>query len=160
GKCDQLEDMDLHHGRIAQSVLAHFYELCRDTWRMDHVRQPYGETGKRLAKCHILCTIEYITSTYRAMPVVKLTRSLVQTMRCAAVRRKIDFLDMAARGFLLEVRATGGKTFYARYRDERGREHQFKIGPADRIALSQARRRARSVIAAAILGDNPQEKRK
>ncbi len=32
---------------------------------------------------------------------------------------------------MLEVRCSGGKTFYQRYTDARGRERQFKIGPAD-----------------------------
>ena len=44
---------------------------------------------------------------------------------------------------MLEVRASGGKTFYQRYTDARGRERQFKLGPAEILTLDQARRKAR-----------------
>ncbi len=60
---------------------------------------------------------------------------------------------------MLEVRCSGGKTFYQRYRDAGGRERQFKIGPADVLTVSQARRKARSVLAEAILGSDPQQER-
>ncbi len=63
------------------------------------------------------------------------------------------------RGFMLEVRSSGGKTYYQRYTDERGREHQFKIGPADVLTLQQARRKARQIKAEAILGGDPQQAR-
>ena len=59
----------------------------------------------------------------------------------------------------LEVRASGGKTYYQRYTDERGRERQFKVGPADVLTLRQARRKALQIKAEAILGNNPQEER-
>ena len=60
---------------------------------------------------------------------------------------------------MLEVRCTGGKTFYQRYRDPSGRERQFKIGLAHVLTVSQARRKARSVLAEAILGRDPQKER-
>ena len=63
------------------------------------------------------------------------------------------------RGFMLEVRSSGGKTYYQRYTDERGRERQFKVGPADVLTLRQARRKALQIKAEAILGNNPQEER-
>jgi Arm DNA-binding domain len=61
--------------------------------------------------------------------------------------KKIDFFDIEQRGFMLEVRRSGGKTYYQRYTDERGRERQFKIGPADVLSLSAARRKARTTAA-------------
>ena len=64
------------------------------------------------------------------------------------------------RGFMLEVRASGGKTYYQRYTDERGRELQYKIGPADVLTLRQARRRAKQIKAQAILGHDPQNERR
>ena len=60
---------------------------------------------------------------------------------------------------MLEVRHTGGKTFYQRYRDAHGRERQFKIGAAHILTVSQARRKARMVLAEAILGRDPQQER-
>jgi integrase len=61
---------------------------------------------------------------------------------------------------MLEVRNTGGRTFYQRYRDQRGRERQFKIGAGDILTIKQARRKAREVLAQALLGSDPQDKRK
>jgi len=72
---------------------------------------------------------------------------------------KIDYFDTTMRGFMLEVRASGGKTYYQRYTDERGRERQFKIGPADVLTSRQARRRAKQIKARAILGPDPQNER-
>jgi integrase len=94
------------------------------------------------------------------MPTVALSASFVRHASCPQGRRKVDFFDQAQRGFLLEVRASGGKTFYQRYSDDRGRERQFKIGPADVLSLDQARRKARQVMAEAIMGDDPQKKRR
>ena len=61
---------------------------------------------------------------------------------------------------MLEVRSSGGKTFYQRYTDERGRERQYKIGSAAVLTLEQARRKARQVVAQALLGADPQQKRR
>jgi integrase len=73
--------------------------------------------------------------------------------------KKIDFFDGRQRGFMLEVRCSGGKTYYQRYTDERGRERQFKIGPADVLSLAVARRKARAAAAEALIGADPQERR-
>ncbi len=61
---------------------------------------------------------------------------------------------------MLEVRCSGGKTYYQRYTDERGRERQYKIGPADVLPLERARRKGRQVVAEALLGADPQQKRR
>ena len=60
---------------------------------------------------------------------------------------------------MLEVRASGGKTYYQRYANERGRERQYKIGPADVLTLRQAKRKAKQIKALAILGSDPQKER-
>jgi hypothetical protein len=91
---------------------------------------------------------------------VALTASFVRTAQCSPARRKIDYFDRAQRGFLLEVRASGGKTFYQRYTDEHGRERQYKIGPADVVTLDQARRKGRQICAEALLGADPQQRRR
>ena len=94
------------------------------------------------------------------MPKVVLTSSLVRCGVCPPGARRVDYFDTAFPGFFLEVRASGGKTFYQRYRDERGRERQFKIGSARVLTVSQARRKAKAVLARAILGNDPQQERK
>lgn len=94
------------------------------------------------------------------MPTVALSVSFVRHASCPAGRKKIDYFDVTQRGFMLEVRSSGGKTFYQRYTDERGRERQYKIGPSDVLTLEQARRKARQVVAEALLGADPQHKRR
>ena len=94
------------------------------------------------------------------MPRVVLSKTFVDRALCAPGKPKIDFFDIDQRGFMLEVRASGGKTYYQRYTDERGRERQFKIGSASAISLDQARKKARIILAQAVLGDDPQARRR
>lgn len=93
------------------------------------------------------------------MPRARLSAAFVRSAVCPAGLKKVDFFDSEQRGFMLEVRRSGGKTFYQRYTDERGRERQFKIGPADVLSLSMARRKARTAAAEALVGSDPQERR-
>ncbi len=88
-----------------------------------------------------------------------MTASFVHRCACPDGARRVDYFDLAFPGFMLEVRCSGGKTFYQRYRDAGGRERQFKIGSAGALTVSQARRKARSVLAEAILGADPQKER-
>jgi integrase len=94
------------------------------------------------------------------MPSVALTASFVRGAPCPQGRKKVDYFDTAQRGFMLEVRCSGGKTYYQRYTDERGRERQYKIGAADVLSLDQARRKAKQIVAEALLGADPQQKRR
>src|SRR5262249_3022641 len=94
-----------------------------------------------------------------AMPTIRLSPGFVRRVSCPYDLQKIDYFDTTMRGFMLEVRASGGKTYYQRYTDERGRERQFKIGAADVLTLRQARRKALQIKAQAILGSDPQRER-
>jgi len=94
------------------------------------------------------------------MPKVDLNRAFVERATCTPGKAKVDYFDSEQRGFMLEVRSSGGKTYYQRYTDERGRERQFKIGPADAITLDQARKRARVILAQAVLGADPAARRR
>ena len=90
------------------------------------------------------------------MPRVQLSSAFVKSAICPDGLKKVDYFDCEQRGFMLEVRRSGGKTFYQRYTDDRGRERQFKIGPADVLSLAAARRKARTVAAEALVGTDPQ----
>ena len=94
------------------------------------------------------------------MPISVLTTSFVNRAACAPGVRKTDFFDRRCQGLLLEVRRSGGKTFYVRYRDLHGRERRFKIGPPPVLSVGQARRKAKTILAQAYLGEDPQAKRK
>jgi integrase len=94
------------------------------------------------------------------MPTVALTAQFVRSARCLLGRKKVDYFDQAQRGFMLEVRCSGGSTYYQRYTDERGRERQYKLGASDVLSLDQARRKGRQICAEALLGADPQQKRR
>ena len=94
------------------------------------------------------------------MPTVHLSPVLVRTAQCPDGKRKVEFFDMEQRGFMLEVRRSGGKTYYQRYTDARGRTRQYKVGPASVLTLGQARRTARQVLAEALVSADPQQKRR
>jgi len=94
------------------------------------------------------------------MPRVSLSTAFVKSAACPVGQKKIEYFDIAQRGFLLEVRCSGGKTYYQRYSDIRGRERQFKIGPADMLSLVAARRKGRAVVAEVLTGPtDPQDRR-
>jgi integrase len=55
----------------------------------------------------------------------------------------------------LEVRASGGATYYLRYFTPEGRQRQFKLGGVNDITFDQARKRARELRAETVLGGDP-----
>ncbi|MDO9413216.1 MAG: tyrosine-type recombinase/integrase [Pseudolabrys sp.] len=94
------------------------------------------------------------------MPLAVLTAQFVRQATCAPPRKKVDYFDSTQRGFMMEVRVSGGKTYYQRYTDNRGRERQYKIGSAVVLTIDQARRKAKQIVAEALLGADPQQKRR
>src|SRR5437016_2246223 len=90
------------------------------------------------------------------MTQLRITRGVVRTACCPPDRAKIDLFDSKQRGFLLEVRRSGGKTYYQRCRDSAGHGRQFKIGSASILTLQQARQKARSILADVLLCGGPQ----
>src|SRR6476659_5780507 len=82
------------------------------------------------------------------MPIVSLSAGFVRRVVCVPARKKVDYFDVSQRGFLLEVRQSGGKTYYQRYTVARGRERQYKIGPAQVVCADpqQKRRDMRAVL--------------
>lgn len=51
----------------------------------------------------------------------------------------VSYFDLEIKGFLLEHRASGGATYYFRYRDAGGKVRLNRIGRSDQIALGDAR---------------------
>jgi site-specific recombinase XerD len=113
-----------------------------------------------LRRCVSKCVQFCVSSVCSFMAKAELNRRFIEGAACPPGRTKIDFFDTDQRGFMLEVRSSGGKTFYQRYTDLRGRERQFKIGAAEVLTLDQARRKARLVLAQALVGDDPQQQRR
>jgi hypothetical protein len=99
------------------------------------------------------------SSSRQRMPTVNLTPSFVRSAACTPAQRKVDYYDVEQRGFLLEVRSSGRQTFYQRYTDAKGRTRQCKIGPAEVLTVEQAREKGREIVAAVLLGADPQQAR-
>lgn len=94
------------------------------------------------------------------MPKVSLDAAFVRSAQCPEGKSRTDFFDSNIKGFVLEARTTGGKTFYLRYRDAHGRQRQHKIGDAQSISFDKARSAAERLRSQVVLGENPAEAKK
>lgn len=94
------------------------------------------------------------------MPTQTLSAEFVNGAVCPDGRAKINYYDTAITGFILEVRATGGKTYALRYRDGHNRQCQHKIGDAKSISFDKAKRAAQMVRSRVVLGEDPAEERR
>lgn len=72
---------------------------------------------------------------------VKLTPGLIRKATCPTGVRKTDLFDTKTPGFLVEVRASGGKTYYQRYTAPRGGERQIRLGLPAFLPFPKRRRR-------------------
>lgn len=93
------------------------------------------------------------------MPTTTLDANVVRNAACGAGKSREDLYDTAISGFVLEMRASGGKTYYLRYRDTHGKQRQYRIGDAKSITFEQARTAAQTMRARVVLGDDPAEER-
>ena len=89
------------------------------------------------------------------MPKIKLDATLCVTAACSPGKRKSDYWDTQTAGFVLEVRSTGGKTYYLRCFDANGRQRQHKIGGHADISFDQGRKAARRLRSEVVLGGDP-----
>lgn len=94
------------------------------------------------------------------MPNASLDAAFVRSANCPADKSRIDYYDTQITGFILEVRASGGKTYYLRYRDDHGRQKQHKIADAKDISFDKARQTAHILRAKVVLGESPSDIRK
>ncbi|WP_338501546.1 site-specific integrase [Sphingomonas kaistensis] len=89
------------------------------------------------------------------MPKLKLDAQTCLLATCDPSKKKLDLWDTQISGFVLEVRPSGGKTYYLRYQDSRGRQKQLKIGGYHDISLDQARKAAKRLRSEVVLGGDP-----
>ena len=94
------------------------------------------------------------------MSIVSMDQAFVRSAQCPDVKSKIDYYDQAITGFMLEVRHTGGKTYYLRYRDVHGKLRQHKIGDAKSLTYDKARQAAQRLRSQVVLGEDPAADRK
>ncbi len=93
------------------------------------------------------------------MPTATLDASFVRTVSIPA-KGKADYYSDSIIGFILEVRASGGKTYSLRHRDSHGKLRQYRIGDAKSISFEMARQAAQKLRARVVLGEDPSEERK
>jgi integrase len=91
------------------------------------------------------------------MAKVSLTPTLVASLKCPSGRKKIDYFDVLTKGLHLEVRASGNKTFYLRYKNSRNKTRNFKLADARDVTLSQARGMADKGRNRVVMGEDPCE---
>ena len=92
------------------------------------------------------------------MPKVSLSAEFVRTVPIPD-RGKKDYYDASITGFILECRATGGKTYAIRYRDSHGRQRQHKVGDAQSISFEKARATSEVLRSRIVLGGDPAQER-
>lgn len=89
------------------------------------------------------------------MPKIQLSHAVALTAVCITGRKRTDYWDTAIPGFVLEVGASGRKTWALRYTDAADRQRQHKIGAHGDITFEQARKAAAKLRAEVTLGGNP-----
>ena len=93
------------------------------------------------------------------MPTVNLSPQVVKDASCPKDKRKCDLFDSNCKGLMLEIRATGGKTYYLRYQDTRGRTRQLRLALEQDVTLLQARKLAEKKRNLIALGTDPCEEK-
>lgn len=93
------------------------------------------------------------------MPVVALRSQSLASLRCPEGAQKVDYCDQLCRGLILEVRITGGCTWYVRFTNARGRRRQLRLGDAADLTLAEARALAHEHRHAVALGRDPAAER-
>lgn len=93
------------------------------------------------------------------MPKVKLDAAFCLMATCPEGKAKADYYDETIPNFILTVQSTGLKTFSQRYRDEYGKQRQFKLGNYPDITFDKAKREAMKVKSRVTVGENPSEER-
>jgi integrase len=94
------------------------------------------------------------------VPRILLTPTVVSSTRCPTAAKKLDLFDTKSRGLLLEIRASGGKTYYLRYQDTRSITRQMRLANACDITLSQARALADKARNRIAMGEDPIEEKR
>lgn len=85
----------------------------------------------------------------------KLDAAFCLTAQCKAGKKRTDYYDTSITGFVLECRASGGKTFLLRYQDHYGKQSRYNIGDANVISCSKARKIAILKLAEKHMGGDP-----
>ena len=70
---------------------------------------------------------------------IAFNKSRIDKLVCSAEQGRAFWRDTECRGLVVEVRSTGGKTYYLNYRDNRGKQRLYKLANAADVTPTQAR---------------------
>ena len=79
------------------------------------------------------------------MPKIFLDSAVVKAAFCPTGQNRLDLYDTTVIGFTLEVRPSGVKTYYLRYRDKYGKQKQFRIGDTNSLTFVKAQNAAQQL---------------
>jgi integrase len=91
---------------------------------------------------------------------VRFTKPEIKKLTCPAGKAEVFFWDSVLPGFGLRAYASGRRQWVAQYRDSTGRTRRASFGDVKTVELDEAREAARSVLAKAELGADPQAEKK
>jgi len=74
------------------------------------------------------------------MPKLPITQEFLKRVTPPTSKSKEQYFDSELNGFMLEVKSTGAKTYYYRYR-ENSSQKMLRIGNADKLTLQEAKKR-------------------
>ena len=69
---------------------------------------------------------------------MKLTQAFVKRVQCPTDKTKVEYCDDDLKGFLLDVRKSGGKTYYLRLVTSEGKRKYHRIADATILPLEVA----------------------
>lgn len=89
------------------------------------------------------------------MAKIPLTAKALAALTCPPGKRKVLFRDQLCKGLALEVRSTGGRTWYLVYTNFRGVQRQHRLGDCRDLSLQQARTLAGRCRTQMAMGNDP-----
>lgn len=91
------------------------------------------------------------------MAKIPLSAKSLQVLSCPPGSRKAVYRDTNCKGLSLEVRASGGRTWYLTYTNRRGKRHQHRLGDLRDLTMTQARSMADQCRTTVAMGGDPAE---
>jgi integrase len=92
------------------------------------------------------------------VPVLTLSAEVVKALPVPPTGKQ-NYTDTNVTGFLCEIRASGGITYYLKFRTKHGRLKQYKIGDGKSLPFEKAKTAAQKLRARVVLGEDICEER-
>jgi len=87
---------------------------------------------------------------------MRLTKQAIEALTLPPGKKDAFFWDDTLKGFGVKLNAGGARQYVAQYRTQDGRSRRITLGRVDTLSLDEARRKARTDLAKAQTGSDPQ----